>query len=510
MRRSIRSVRNATSSSPSPSRHSLAPYASPTAMRTIEIGACTPPSGATPGMRRPVRTMTLPPISSRRMRFGEPTSPRPSGVIVAAFNPRPCSRIAVAASCTTPLSVSRRRSSERSNRGKSSSTPMTSGSRTRRLSSSSSCPVSSPSRTTMVRSSRIARPMVSTFAASALGRQPDDMGWSRKGRKGAFRYYDSSGKCITDESKLDRIEALAIPPAWKEVSISPRSTAKLQATGFDAAGRKQYLYSADYRAQQERAKYDKLIRFGDALPTLREAMSLHFDEEEFARERVSAIALRLIELGWLRVGSERYVRDGTYGVTTLLRRHVEVRGKRVCLSFPAKHGIRVRTQVVDPDLAAAMRRMLEIKGPRVFKYEWEGRIYNLTNKQLNEYVKIYLGEEFSAKDFRTWGGTLLAAIYLAERAAKEGFPDSEQEQKRSVTAVMRRVAERLRNTPAVTRESDVSPAVVEQYLDGRTIDDFRPPHLRLVKARDVGLTPADQAMLSLLRSWRIRRARAAA
>ena len=137
-------------------------------------------------------------------------------------------------------------------------------------------------------------------------------------------------------------------------------------------------------------------------------------------------------------------------------------------------------------------------------------MYNLTNRQLNEYVKIYLGEEFSAKDFRTWGGTLLAAIYLAERAGKEGFPESESEQKRSVTAVMRRVAERLGNTPAVTRESYVSPAVVEQYLDGRTIDDFRPRHLRVVKAREVGLSPEEQAMLSLLRSWRIRRAREAA
>src|SRR6201991_4578534 len=122
------------------------------------------------------------------------------------------------------------------------------------------------------------------------------MGWSRKGRKGAFRYFDGSGKRISDERKLARIEAPATPPAWKNVSISPRSTAKLQATGFDAAGRKQYLYSADFRAQQDRAKYDKLIRFGDALPTLREAMALHFDQEEFDRERVSAVALRLIEL----------------------------------------------------------------------------------------------------------------------------------------------------------------------------------------------------------------------
>jgi DNA topoisomerase-1 len=336
------------------------------------------------------------------------------------------------------------------------------------------------------------------------------MGWSRRGRKGAFRYYDSSGKRITDERKLARIEALAIPPAWKEVSISPRSTAKLQATGLDAAGRKQYLYNADYRAQQERAKYDKLIRFGDALPALREAMALHFDQEEFDRERVSAIALRLIELGWFRVGSERYVRDGTYGVTTLLRRHVTVRGRRVCLSFPAKHGIRVRTEIVDAELAAAIRRLLELRGSRVFKYEWEGGTYNLTNRRLNDYVKIYLGDEFSAKDFRTWGGTLLASIYFAERARKEGFPESERDQKRSVTAVMRRVAERLGNTPAVTRESYVSPAVVEQYFEGRTIDDFRPRHLRVVNAREVGLSPEEQAVLSLLRSWRIRRAREAA
>src|SRR5881396_2982770 len=170
---------------------------------------------------------------------------------------------------------------------------------------------------------------------------PRTGGWRREGTRGRFWYRDRRGNRITDEDKLERVRSLVIPPAWKDVWISPRATAKLQATGFDAAGRKQYLYSADYRAQQEQAKYDKLIRFGDALPTLREAMSLHFDEEEFARERVSAIALRLIELGWFRVGSERYVRDGTYGVTTLQRRHAEVRGRRVCLSFPAKNGIRV-------------------------------------------------------------------------------------------------------------------------------------------------------------------------
>ena len=334
---------------------------------------------------------------------------------------------------------------------------------------------------------------------------------SRVGSRRAFRYLDGRGKEIRDTEVLERIERLAIPPAWKDVWISPRPYAKLQATGYDKAGRKQYLYHPDYRAEQEQAKYDRLIRFGAHLPELRAAMTEHLDRDELDPERVCAIALRLISLGWFRVGSERYAREGTYGVTTLLRRHVEIRGRRIRLSFPSKAGIRVRSELVDEDLADAIRGLLQVKGgPRVFKYRWEGDLCNLTNERLNDYVKDYLGEEFSAKDFRTWGGTLLAAIYFAEHVEQKGLSASEAEQKRSVTSVMRRVAKQLGNTPAVTRDSYVSPAVVDQYLDGRTIDDFRPRHLRVVKARETGLSPEEQAMLSLLRSWRIRRERKAA
>ncbi len=334
---------------------------------------------------------------------------------------------------------------------------------------------------------------------------------SRVGSRRAFRYLDARGRRIRDVAVLERIDQLAIPPAWSDVWIATRPRAKLQATGYDKAGRKQYLYHASYRAAQDEAKYDRLIRFGEHLPDLRAAMSEHIDRDALDRERVSAVALRVISLGWFRVGSERYAREGTYGVTTLLRRHVQVRGRRVKLSFPSKAGIRVRCELVDEDLAEAIRDLLKAKGgPRVFKYRREDELYNLTSKRLNDYVKIYLGEEFTAKDFRTWGGTLLASIYLAEHVAKQGLPESESEQKRSITAVMRRVAEQLGNTPAVTRESYVSPAVVEQYLEGRTIDDFRPRHLRVLKARDAALSPEEQGMLSLLRSWRIRRAHAAA
>ena len=333
-------------------------------------------------------------------------------------------------------------------------------------------------------------------------------GWRRAGRKGRFRYHDARGQPITDPAKLERIEQLVIPPAWRDVWISPRPTAKLQATGLDAAGRRQYLYHPEYRAQQEQAKYDKLIRFAERLPQLREAMVEHMGLDALERERVSAIAVRLINLGWFRVGSERYARASrTYGITTLTKRHVGVRGNRIVFRFPGKHRVWVRTQLADAELASAIRELLALRGGRrLFRYEWNGDVYNLTGARLNDYVREYLGEEFTAKDFRTWGGTLMAAVKLAERE----LPDSEAEAKRSVAAVMRHVGERLGNTPAVARASYVSPAVVEQYLDGRTLDDFRPRHLRVVRARDTDLDPEEQALISLLRSWRIRRSRLAA
>jgi DNA topoisomerase I len=323
-----------------------------------------------------------------------------------------------------------------------------------------------------------------------------------------FRYLDSRGNRIDDPAKLARIESLVIPPAWKDVWISARASAKLQATGVDSAGRRQYLYHPEYRAQQEQAKYDRLIRFAESLPDLRAAMAEHMEHDPRDRERVSAVAVRVINLGWFRVGSERYVRESrTYGITTLNKSHVSVRGSRIVFRFRGKHRALVRTQIVDTELAAAIKDLLALPGGRrLFRYEWEGDIYNLTSKRLNDYIRIYMGEEFTAKDFRTWGGTLLAAVDFAQR----GVVETQTEQKRAVAAVMRNVAERLGNTPAVTRASYVSPAVVEQYLDGRTIDDFRPRHLRVVGARDIGLDLEEQALLSLLRSWRIRRSRAAA
>jgi DNA topoisomerase I len=333
-------------------------------------------------------------------------------------------------------------------------------------------------------------------------------GWRRAGSKGRFRYLDSAGRRIDDPAKIERIEALVIPPAWKDVWISPRVGAKLQATGVDAAGRRQYLYHPEYRAQQEQAKFDKLVRFADALPQLRQAMGEHMMLDPYECDRVCAVAVRLINMAWFRVGSDRYAKTSrTHGVTTLTRSHVAVRGNRVTFKFRSKGKVQVRTSLVDAELAEAIEDLVAQPGSaRVFRYGRNGESCNLTGAVLNAYIQRYMGEEFTAKDFRTWGGTLTAAVALAEH----GVAETEAEAKRTLANVMRSVGERLGNTPAVARSSYVSPAVVEQYLDGVTLEDFRPRHLRIVKARDIGLDAEEKALVSLLRSWRIKRSRQAA
>jgi len=333
-------------------------------------------------------------------------------------------------------------------------------------------------------------------------------GWKRLGSRRRFRYEDSRGRPITDEAALERIDSLRVPPAWKDVWISPRAGAKLQATGVDSAGRRQYLYHPEFRARQEQAKFDRLVLFAERLPALREAMAEHMQQEPLSFEWTAAVAVRLINQGWFRVGDERYAKQfKTFGITTLRKGHVRVRGSRVSFRFRAKHRVLCRTVLVDAELAEAIKELLATPaGSRLFRYRHNGELVNLGARRLNEYIREYLGEEFTAKDFRTWGGTLLAAVALAEREPAE----TATEQKRAVATVMRAVGERLGNTPAVARASYVSPAVVEHYLDGRTIDDFRPRHLRVVGARDLNLDPEEQALLSLLRSWRIRRTREAA
>lgn len=323
-------------------------------------------------------------------------------------------------------------------------------------------------------------------------------GWRRRGRASRFRYEDARGRPIDDAAALERVARLAIPPAWRDVWISPNARARLQATGVDRAGRRQYIYSAAHVAAREREKFERLIRFGEGLPRLRSRMAKHVRHGPYVHDWACAVAVTLINRAWFRVGSERYARSArTYGVTTLRKRHVTVRGRRVRFAFQAKNRAHVRTTIVDADVADAVRALLELGGgSRLFRYENGDGFTALSAQDLNAYLDDHLGAGFTAKDFRTWGGTLTAACALAEH----GPPASEAEGRRVLAAVMRRVADELGNTPAVARRSYVAPAVVELYLQGKTLEDFSGHRPRVVSARQHGLRPEEASLVRLLRS----------
>jgi DNA topoisomerase-1 len=267
----------------------------------------------------------------------------------------------------------------------------------------------------------------------------------------------------------------------------------------DSAGRTQYIYHPSFRAAQERAKFDRLVRFGELLPGLRDQIRLDVRDGPFTCAWACGIAVTLVNRGWFRVGSERHARASrTDGITTLYKRHVDVRGDRLTFRFRTKNSALVRTTLVDRPLANAVRELLGLPGgSRLFRFERDEGYANLTAAMVNAYIGEHLGEGFTAKDFRTWGGTLTAAVGLAER----GPQSTEADTKLALVRVMRDVARELGNTPAVARSSYVSPAVIEMYQRGITLADFRPKAERRVSATDRGLTKEERALLSLLRSW---------
>lgn len=318
-------------------------------------------------------------------------------------------------------------------------------------------------------------------------------GWRRHGRK-RFRYVDASGAEIRDEAALERIYSLVIPPAWRDVWISPSPRARIQATGLDRAGRKQYLYHPAYRAAQERAKFEQLLDFAKALPALRASAAQHLRGEELERDWTCALAASVVDRAWFRVGSPRHTkRSRTHGVTTLTKRHASVEGDEVQFRFRTKNRRLVRRTVRGPALARGISLLLDLPGGgRLFRYEREGDLVALSAVTLNGYIAEHMGEAFTAKSFRTWGGTLLAATELARR----GPADDEREAKRTIAAAMAAVGEELGNTATVARSSYVSPRVLDAYLEGRTLDDFR-----TASGRGSGrLTADERALVRLLRA----------
>lgn len=323
--------------------------------------------------------------------------------------------------------------------------------------------------------------------------------WRRRGAKRrGFWYETADGQKITDQTIIERIQSLVIPPAWTKVRIAPSARSPIQAVGFDTKGRLQYIYHPGFAARQQQRKYAKIVRFGEALPVLRRTTNEHLARDGFPRERVLAVIVRLINDLYFRVGSETSVRRyRTYGVTTLRNHHLEIkRGGQLVFNFVGKHHVRHRRILVDEELAALMRDIKALGGSRLFNYVTEqGRIKPVTARDVNEYIKSITSAEFSAKDFRTWGGTLMTAVELADI----GPAEDEKAAKRNLVKALKKVAERLGNTPSVCRSCYVHPAVLDAYLAGRTLEEFRPRRERLIRRQQPEYEPEEVALLKMLR-----------
>jgi DNA topoisomerase-1 len=335
---------------------------------------------------------------------------------------------------------------------------------------------------------------------SAIERGPRARWWRRHGTKSrGFWYEDARGRHITDEAALERIKSLVVPPAWKHVRIAPGAHCRLQAIGVDKLGRVQRIYHPQFAAKRQRAKYEKIIRFGESLPALRRRTNEDIARDDLGRERVLAVVIRLINDLYFRVGSEESVKKyRTYGVTTFRNRHLQIeRGGRLVFTFTGKHHIRHRRIVVDEELATLMRDIKAIGGAKVFEYYDENKkVRAIKPRDVNDYIKAATSPEFSAKDFRTWGGTLLAAVALAEL----GKAEDERQAKRNVVRAVKQVAEHLGNTPAVCRSSYVHPLVIESYLKGTTLEEFRPRRERRVQRQQPEYLPEERALLKMLKA----------
>jgi DNA topoisomerase-1 len=286
----------------------------------------------------------------------------------------------------------------------------------------------------------------------------------------AFGYRDADGRAIRDRATLERIRSLVIPPAWTKVWIAPRANAHLQATGRDARGRKQYRYHSRWTAVRDETKYTRMLAFARVLPAIRRRVAADLRRGPLSRERVLATVVALLERTLIRVGNDEYARtNGSFGLTTLRDRHVDVRGRRVRFHFRAKSGVVQQIDLHDALLAKSVQRCQDLPGQTLFQYIGEdGARRTISSTDANDYLRDVAGEEFTAKDFRTWSGTVLAAsalcadIHLTSATARKRF----------VTEAVGQVAARLGNTKAVCRKCYIHPSVVEAFLDGETIAPF--------------------------------------
>src|SRR5689334_18986453 len=305
-------------------------------------------------------------------------------------------------------------------------------------------------------------------AANIVRSDPADEGIRRRRRGRGFSYLGTNAAVIKDSQTLTRIRSLVIPPAWEDVWICTDPLGHIQAVGTDAAGRRQYRYHDLWREQRDQAKHDRVRDFGAALPRIREVISRHLEGRGLTRDRVLAAAIRLIELGFFRPGGEEYAEEnGTFGLATILKEHVTLANGQLVFEYTAK-GAKHREQAVAEERVCAVVRSLKRRrggGDKLLVYRTGQRWHDVTAADINDYIREVSGGEYTAKDFRTWHATVLAAVGLAVSERAEG----EAARKRAVVRVVREVADYLGNTPAVARASYIDPRVISRYENGGTI-----------------------------------------
>jgi DNA topoisomerase-1 len=339
----------------------------------------------------------------------------------------------------------------------------------------------------------------STSAARAAGlRYVHDgrAGIHREAVKDGFRYLDAHGAPVEDETTLARIKGLVIPPAWQDVWICAQANGHLQATGRDARGRKQYRYHPKWRTARDEVKYERMLKFGDALPAIRHEVDRALKLPGLPREKVLATIVYLLEATMMRVGNEEYARTNkSFGLTTLRNRHVKVDGSDVQFSFRGKSGVYHKVKVHDRRLAGIVKRTRDLPGQELFQYiDEDGETHSVDSSDVNDYLRNITGEEYTAKDFRTWSGTVLAALALQEF---EKF-DSETQAKKNIVRAIESVAEKLGNTPTICRKCYVHPAVLDAYLEGAPLDVMRERTEEKLAEDLHALQPEEAAVLAML------------
>lgn len=321
----------------------------------------------------------------------------------------------------------------------------------------------------------------------------------RKRHGKGFTYQDKNGKTITDKETRNWIKSLVIPPAWTNVEISENRKSDLLVTGRDDKDRKQYIYHPKYRERQNSKKFDRIIAFADQLEHMRRVTGQHLRKRKLNREKVMATMLRLLESAFFRPGSETYSKENaTYGLTTLRHKHLTIDGDEIIFKYKGKSGQEQEKHIIDKKLASIVQQIDDMQGYEVFKYlDEDDNIIDVKSDDLNAYIREVMGDDFSAKDFRTWAGTMIAAIALDEL----GVVDKKDQKAldKNIKEAVNRVSERLGNTPSVARSSYIDPRIIEDYTQGRTLQYFETEINRLLKKAE-NLSKEEIGVLCMLRN----------